>query len=141
MSGPADQGFSRHRRDQIGRKALSRQSVRWIGPRALTEALPVITVTLCFQSIKILHRIRVLIVVVLFYAGWDWCQNEKRSSSMASLEKVRDEKIGRRKFVRVKDNTGNEYVCLADHLLDPEKLTEEEMAECFDSKPQESPGA
>lgn len=60
---------------------------------------------------------------------------------MASLEKVREEKIGRRKFVRVKDDKGNEYVCLVDHLLDPEQLTEEEMADCFDPKPQESPGA
>ena len=39
------------------------------------------------------------------------------------------------RFVRVTDKTGKEYVCLADMLRNPEELTEEEKARCYDAKP------
>jgi hypothetical protein len=35
-------------------------------------------------------------------------------------------------YVRVKDETGNAFICPIDSLIDPEKATEEELANCVD---------
>jgi hypothetical protein len=35
-------------------------------------------------------------------------------------------------YIRVKDETGNDYVCPIDSLTDPEKVTQEELENCVD---------
>jgi hypothetical protein len=39
------------------------------------------------------------------------------------------------RFVFVKDKDGNEYVCKVDALKNPDELTEEEKAACFETSP------
>lgn len=38
----------------------------------------------------------------------------------------------RTQFVWVKDKAGNEYVCNAEYLKDPKKLSEEDLKNCVD---------
>jgi hypothetical protein len=35
-------------------------------------------------------------------------------------------------YVRVKDQTGNDFICPIESLIDPEKATEEELENCVD---------
>ena len=35
-------------------------------------------------------------------------------------------------YVRVKDQTGNEFICPIESLIDPEKATEDELEYCVD---------
>lgn len=35
-------------------------------------------------------------------------------------------------YVRVKDQTGNDFICPIKFLIDPEKVTEEELENCVD---------
>ena len=35
-------------------------------------------------------------------------------------------------YVRVKDQTGNDFICSIDSLIDPEKATKEELENCVD---------
>lgn len=39
------------------------------------------------------------------------------------------------RYVFVKDRDGNEYVCKVDALKNPDELTEEEKAACFEASP------
>ena len=39
------------------------------------------------------------------------------------------------RFVRVKDREGNEFVCPARALMNPDELTEEEKSRCVDAAP------
>lgn len=42
-----------------------------------------------------------------------------------------DDKKKEKRFVRVKDQDGNEYVCRLKDLKNPDELTEEEKAACI----------
>lgn len=42
-----------------------------------------------------------------------------------------DKKKREKRFIRVTDQDGNEYVCRAKDLKSPDELTEEEKAACF----------
>lgn len=48
---------------------------------------------------------------------------------------MENKKTGKRKdrFVRVKDREGNEFVCAAAALIDPDDITDEEKAQCMDA--------
>jgi hypothetical protein len=35
-------------------------------------------------------------------------------------------------YVRVKDQTGNDFICPIESLIDPDKATEEELENCVD---------
>ena len=35
-------------------------------------------------------------------------------------------------YVRVKDQTGNDFICPIESLIDPEKATDEELENCVD---------
>jgi hypothetical protein len=37
-----------------------------------------------------------------------------------------------KRYVRVKDGAGNEFLCPIDALMDPKNATEDELAECVD---------
>ncbi len=46
------------------------------------------------------------------------------------------------RFAWVTDQSGNQYVCAVDALMNPNELTEEEKSKCYASKPpQETTGA
>lgn len=48
---------------------------------------------------------------------------------------MEDKKTGKMKdrFVWVKDREGNEFVCSAAALIDPNDITDEEKAQCMDA--------
>jgi hypothetical protein len=59
---------------------------------------------------------------------WARYRKEKKMGE-AKRKKLKD------RYVFVKDRDGNEYVCKVDALKNPDELTEEEKAACFEASP------